>query len=242
MITEPNEVYHANSAISHSKLELFRRRPISYYRRFISKTVERPEATEAFRIGSAAHCAVLEPTTLLDRYTLRPYGIDRRTKEGKIAFAEFEAANSGKTIMTAEEFAWVHEMTAAVNHHPLASQLLVILGQAALVRHLRRQPARTLVLPEQWPPPTGSRPLTIDAKKLATNSLTVRCGAERTRVWLSPELVDFTQPLTVTINGQKSHKGPIEADPRVLLEDLRLRADRQHPFWAVIESAPDRGK
>ena len=51
MITEPNEVYHANSAISHSKLELFRRRPISYYRRFISKTVERPEATEAFRIG-----------------------------------------------------------------------------------------------------------------------------------------------------------------------------------------------
>jgi len=22
----------------------------------------------------------------------------------------------------------------------------------------------------------------------------------------------------------------------VLLEDLRLRADRQHPFWAVIES------
>ena len=104
------------------------------------------------------------------------------------------------------------------------------------------QPARTLVLPEQWPPPTGSRPLTIDAKKLATNSLTVRCGAERTRVWLSPELVDFTQPLTVTIDGQKSHKGPIEADPRVLLEDLRLRADRQHPFWAVIESAPGRGK
>ena len=39
MISEPNEVYHANEAISHSKLELFRRRPISYYRRFIAKTV-----------------------------------------------------------------------------------------------------------------------------------------------------------------------------------------------------------
>lgn len=124
MIYEPNEVYHAHSAISHSKLELFRRRPISYYRRFIAKTVARPEPTEAFRLGSAAHCAVLEPATFWDRYALRPEGIDRRTKDGKIAFAEFEAANAGKTVITQDEARSVQEMTAAVQHHPLASQLL----------------------------------------------------------------------------------------------------------------------
>ena len=124
MISEPNEVYHAHSAISHSKLELFRRRPISYYRRFIAKTVARPEPTEAFRLGSAAHCAVLEPATFWDRYALRPEGIDRRTKDGKIAFAEFEAANVGKTVITQDEAGSVQEMTAAVKHHPLASQLL----------------------------------------------------------------------------------------------------------------------
>ena len=124
MITESNEVYHANSAISHSKLELFRRRPISYYRRFIAKTVARPETTEAFRIGSAAHCAVLEPATFWQRYALRPEGIDRRTKDGKAAFAEFEAANAGKVVIAKDEAGDVEEMTAAVQHHPLASQLL----------------------------------------------------------------------------------------------------------------------
>jgi exodeoxyribonuclease VIII len=131
MISEPNEVYHANEAISHSKLELFRRRPISYYRRFIAKTVARPEPTEAFRLGSAAHCAVLEPATFWDRYALRPEGIDRRTKDGKIAFAEFEAANAGKTIITQDEAGAVREMNAAVQLHPLASQLLAA-GQPEL--------------------------------------------------------------------------------------------------------------
>jgi exodeoxyribonuclease VIII len=124
MITESNEVYHANEAISHSKLELFRRRPISYYRRFVAKTVARPEPTEAFRLGSAAHCAVLEPDQFWQRYALRPDGIDRRTKDGKAAFAEFEAANAGKTIITQDEKVAVEQMTVAVLLHPLASQLL----------------------------------------------------------------------------------------------------------------------
>jgi predicted esterase len=101
---------------------------------------------------------------------------------------------------------------------------------------LEGAPARTVVLPEAWPPAVGNRPLTITAKKGATNSLTVRCGADRVRVWLSPELIDFTQPLTVTVDGKRIHKGPIAADERVLLEDLRLRGDRQHPFWAVIDT------
>ena len=168
MKIETNEQYHANEAISHSKLELFRRRPISYYRRFVSKTVARPETTEAFRIGSAAHCAVLEPTTLLDRYTLRPYGIDRRTKEGKIAFAEFEAANSGKTIMTAEEFAWVHEMNAAVQLHPLASQLLAA-GKPELSWRVEPVGGMALQCRTDWFNPagcelSGGRPYVADLK------------------------------------------------------------------------------
>ena len=168
MKIETNETYHANDAISHSKLELFRRRPISYYRRFIARTVARPEATEAFRIGSAAHCAVLEPTTLLDRYTLRPYGIDRRTKEGKIAFAEFEAANSGKTIMTAEEFAWVHEMNAAVQLHPLASQLLAA-GKPELSWRVEPAGGMALQCRTDWFNPAGcelssGRPYVADLK------------------------------------------------------------------------------
>ena len=100
------------------------------------------------------------------------------------------------------------------------------------------QPPRTVVLPEAWPPATGNRPLAIEAKKGAGNTLVVRSGADRTRVWLSPELIDFDQPLTATVDGQRIHKGPVSADDTVLLEDLRLRGDRQHPFWAVIETGP----
>jgi predicted esterase len=101
---------------------------------------------------------------------------------------------------------------------------------------LEEPPPRTVVLPEAWPPAVGQRPLSIEARKAATNSLTVRCGAGRTLVWLSPELVEFAEPLTVTIDGKRVHRGPVTPDERVLLEDLRLRGDRQHPFQAVIEA------
>jgi len=99
-------------------------------------------------------------------------------------------------------------------------------------------PPRTVVLPEAWPPAAGSRPLSIEAKKGVANTLVVRSGADRTRVWLAPELIDLGQPLTVTVDGRRIHKGTVAADGAVLLEDLRLRGDRQHPFWAVIETGP----
>jgi predicted esterase len=96
-------------------------------------------------------------------------------------------------------------------------------------------PPRTVVLPNDWPPPTGTRPLSVDAKVGAANRITARCGTERVRVWLSPELIDFAQPVSVTIDGRTLHRGPVVPDLAVLLDDLRLRGDRQHPFWAVVE-------
>jgi predicted esterase len=105
---------------------------------------------------------------------------------------------------------------------------------------MERPPARTMVLPSQWPPPPAIRPFAIEAKTMPANSvpasmLSVRCGADRVRIWLSPELVDFSRPVTVSLDGQKLWKDTVVPDKRLLLEDLRLRADRQHPFWAVID-------
>lgn len=96
-------------------------------------------------------------------------------------------------------------------------------------------PPRTIVLPADWPPPPGTRPLAVEAKLGAGNALTARCGAEEVKVWLSPELVDFAQPVAVTIDGRTVHRGPLAPDLDLLLEDVRLRGDRQHPFWAVVE-------
>ncbi len=101
-------------------------------------------------------------------------------------------------------------------------------------------PDRTMTLPAQWPPPANARPFAIEAKTVPPNTvpagtLLIRCGADRVRVWLSPELVDFTRPVTVTLDGRRLVKDQVLPDKQVMLEDLRLRADRQHPFWAVVE-------
>lgn len=168
MITESNETYHANDAISHSKLELFRRRPISYYRRFIARTVARPEATEAFRIGSAAHCAVLEPDEFRNRYAQRPEGIDRRTKDGKEEFARFEAENVGKTVIDQAEAGSVREMAVAVQNHPLASQLLAA-GSPELSWRVSPAGGMALQCRTDWFNPAGcelsqGRPYVADLK------------------------------------------------------------------------------
>ena len=97
-------------------------------------------------------------------------------------------------------------------------------------------PERTVVLPSQWPPAANVRPLAVDAKVTPGNSVTVKCGARRTLVWLSPELVDFGGPATISVDGRRLFKGRIDPDVRTLLEDLRTRGDRQHPFWVVFDS------
>lgn len=124
MIRESITDYHAHTAISHSKLETFRRRPALYHKKYITKTLPKEAASASFRVGSAVHCAVLEPDEFCNRYTWKPDTIDRRTKEGKERWANFEMQNLGKTIIDQDEWAEVAKIGSAVFDHPLASQLL----------------------------------------------------------------------------------------------------------------------
>ncbi len=52
-------------------------------------------------------------------------------------------------------------------------------------------------------------------------------------VWLTPDMVDFSQPITVGVPGQR-HRVDAAPDIAVMLEDVRTRADRQHVFWQRI--------
>ena len=49
-------------------------------------------------------------------------------------------------------------------------------------------------------------------------------------IWLSPEMVDFEKELTFSFKGKRERMDP-KPETRVILEDVRGRADRQHPFW-----------
>lgn len=92
------------------------------------------------------------------------------------------------------------------------------------------------VFPQNWPR-SGARPTEVRGKRPNKNVLWARSASESTTIWLSPDLVDFSEPVRITLNGRKITKarGIIAPDLDVLLEDVRTRADRLRPFWAKIE-------
>jgi len=99
-------------------------------------------------------------------------------------------------------------------------------------------PEAAVVDPVDWPPGRGTRPLGVKASITATGNVRVQTGASNVTVWLAPEMIDFGERSLVIVNGRRINgRQPfIQPDLRVLLEDARTRADRQHPFWAKVEA------
>jgi len=105
-------------------------------------------------------------------------------------------------------------------------------------------PQRALVLPNDWPPPRGNRPMRIEAKITSSNAIRVRAGAQRVTLWVTPQMFDLGKRLDIMINGSRIKQAKLLAEPdlEVLLEDVRTRGDRQHPFWARIDFPNGREK
>jgi predicted esterase len=97
----------------------------------------------------------------------------------------------------------------------------------------------SVILPAEWgdnraPAKKPWSPAETEVNPLAPNGVTVKsrsCG--KVTVWLSPELVTFNDTLKVVINGDRYLK--VQPSKETLLEDVRRRGDRQHPFWAKVE-------
>lgn len=103
-------------------------------------------------------------------------------------------------------------------------------------------PPQTVVDPTNWPPPTGTLPLPVKASINNKNGISVHIGTSQVTIWLSPKMIDFKQRTTILVNGRRLN-GPdqtIRPDLRVLLEDVRTRGDRQHPFWARVDGPTGR--
>lgn len=114
-----NADYHALDAVGKSDLDMIARSPLHWKQRAFSR-----EETSAMRIGSAVHCAVLEPERFNDRYVQMPNQIDRRTKAGKEEYAEFLAAHDGKAIIDMTDMDLCMSVADAVRSHPRAAALL----------------------------------------------------------------------------------------------------------------------
>jgi predicted esterase len=95
-------------------------------------------------------------------------------------------------------------------------------------------PPRSIVAPSDWPPKRGVRPAQIDAK-VQPGGITIRSGGIRATVWLAPEIADpAAGTVDISLNGRAT-KAKFEPNVGVLLEDVRTRGDRLHPFWAKVE-------
>lgn len=113
--------YHSHDSISNSGLALLASKTPAHF--FSSLTTPRAD-TPAFREGRNIHCAVLEPDRFASQFVVMPKW-DMRTTVGKLASAEFHAANDGKTCIQQDELDRIIAIQNSVYAHPLARTLLI---------------------------------------------------------------------------------------------------------------------
>jgi pimeloyl-ACP methyl ester carboxylesterase len=103
-------------------------------------------------------------------------------------------------------------------------------------------PPASVVDPIDWPPPRGTQPMRVSGKILNNNGLNVRTGSSQVTVWLAPQMVNFDRRTNIVVNGRRvtPRDGSLEPDLATMLEDVRTRGDRQHPFWAKVQAPTDR--
>jgi exodeoxyribonuclease VIII len=80
------------------------------------------ESTPAQKLGTAAHCRILEGDKFGEQYAIAP-ACDRRTKDGKAIYEAFLAEHGGKQIISADDLAQIEGMAGAIDAHPLAGAL-----------------------------------------------------------------------------------------------------------------------
>ncbi|MDA1180721.1 MAG: peptidase, partial [Planctomycetota bacterium] len=97
---------------------------------------------------------------------------------------------------------------------------------------------KNMVNPLEWDQAKAAPKATTEVKFPNDSTVVVRSAAKNVVLYLTPDQVDFSKPLIITIDG-KSSREPVAPSVSTLLEDARTRGDRLHPFWAkVSNSAP----
>jgi len=114
----PSREYHAIRAASSSRLREIMRSPAH-----LRHMDENPKEGDALLVGDAFHTLVLEPERFEASFAVAP-DVDRRTKEGKAAWAEFVESAAGRGVLTYDQHLMVTGMAAAVLRHATAGRLI----------------------------------------------------------------------------------------------------------------------
>lgn len=85
------------------------------------------------------------------------------------------------------------------------------------------------------PRPGGIKPIHFKAWVDASNQVNIDSGAIAHTVWLSPEFIDYSKRVKVLIRGGRTaFRGFIRREIDTMLDDLRIRGDRQKLYWTRL--------
>jgi len=122
--------YSDHTRVSNSMLSVLKKSPSEFKRIYIDG--EDRKETPSMRIGTALHCLVLEPNEFRRRYAVIPE-INRKTKEGKEAFAAWSAFHHASIHLEQSEIVKINEMALAIWGSSLPTRLLSYPGNDASV-------------------------------------------------------------------------------------------------------------
>lgn len=134
-----SEEYHGLPYASNSRLKHMLRSP-AHARAYM----DQPQAaTAAMTLGSAAHTAVLESNLFDQRYIIAP-DCDRRTREGKATWEDFQARAEGREIIKQSDRDICTQIYGAIYNHEAACGLLNAAGDVELSAIAEDEPSGAL--------------------------------------------------------------------------------------------------
>jgi hypothetical protein len=138
LLDVPAEAYHRRElgVANNTALKILRERSPAHYRAWVDGQ-EQPESP-AFLFGRAYHCRVLEPERFAREFIAepadapaRPTTVMREAKKpspssiARVAFwDQWDAANAGKTVISADDYARIEAMHAALMAQPLVAGIM----------------------------------------------------------------------------------------------------------------------
>jgi hypothetical protein len=117
------EAYHDAEGFSRTQLLAFNKSPYHFWYEHLSGIAEKKEPTDAMRMGSAIHTLLLQPELFKKEYAILPL-LDRRTTKGKETYAAFMEENTGKIILSYEQYEKIISIITNVQRHEIVSNLL----------------------------------------------------------------------------------------------------------------------
>ena len=175
----PADEYHAVPALSASGLKALARSAWHY------KNRPNIKPTRPMLRGTLAHCAVLEPHAMAERYVVVPADAPRRPSVAQLNakkpsddsraamswWADFTASAEGRQIVSAEDYAITQMQLQALADEPtIAGILKEGHGEVSVFWRCKRTGVYCKARPDWMTPATGRRVTLLDLKSTADES------------------------------------------------------------------------